>query len=288
LWFEGAVFSVKTNSKFYLPNLFIEEIDHKIITMRSKHYHDSFEIYSFQGDKVKYFIDDKTYILNKNDLIIIDRYVLHKTADLEGEYKRILIQFRPYYLNDFPGVQTLLTLFTVKSHQINLITPLVAELEDINRCFAKLKANYNRDDDYAIIYNQSLLMQLLIVLNQAWDRQLQTAKEIFSINGNNKLHNIIQYINLNYKEDITLDELAEQFFFSKYHICHLFKDYTGFTIIDYINRKRVVEAETLLRNSQMKIVDIAYKTGFKSITHFIRTFKKITGMTPRQIRKSQS
>ncbi len=98
---------------------------------------------------------------------------------------------------------------------------------------------------------------------------------------------IIKYINENFSSKITLDDLVEKFFVNKYYLCHIFKNETGLSIIDFVNNKRISEAEKLLRYSDLSITEICYKVGFNSINHFLKLFKNNYNLTPKKF-KAQS
>jgi AraC-like DNA-binding protein len=253
--------------------------------MKTKHYHDRFEIYLFKGNEVKYFIEDKTFHLKKNDIILIDRYVLHKTYSMDKEYRRLLIHFHPGYLEGLPAARCLLELFSRKSRESNLISPCPSELSEIDALSARLKNRNGADSPYRQVMEAALLIQLLAVLNDAWDRSARTRDSGSLLERSSRVREVLRYINLNFWEELSLEQLADRFFINKYHLCHIFKKYTGFTMVEYINKKRIAEAENMLVNSNLKITEIAFKTGFNSLSHFIRVFKNITGVSPRMMRR---
>jgi AraC-like DNA-binding protein len=69
---------------------------------------------------------------------------------------------------------------------------------------------------------------------------------------------------------------------SPYYLSHQFKAVSGFNLNRYINRTRISNARSLLIESDATITDIAFQCGFKSISQFNRTFKKIVNLTPRE------
>ncbi|GAA0411604.1 AraC family transcriptional regulator [Paenibacillus motobuensis] len=94
-----------------------------------------------------------------------------------------------------------------------------------------------------------------------------------------------EYLNKEYRQKLTLPEIAEQFYISETYLCRIFKQTTGFTVIEYLNYIRIREAQTLLRETDDKITRIAEETGFDSIAHFGRVFKQIVKRSPLQYRK---
>ncbi|HHV96245.1 MAG TPA: helix-turn-helix transcriptional regulator [Clostridiaceae bacterium] len=82
-----------------------------------------------------------------------------------------------------------------------------------------------------------------------------------------------------------MESLEKRFHFSKYYLSHIFKQLTGFTIIEYVQHRRIIEAQRMLRYTNKDIIEIGYDCGFNNIQHFYRVFSKITGTTPLHYRK---
>ena len=105
------------------------------------------------------------------------------------------------------------------------------------------------------------------------------------------IHNLqkaIAFINENFCEDISLDDIAQAAYISKYHFSRLFKSVYNMTVWDYINIKRIDEAIHLLGSSDENITIIAMKSGFNSVTNFNRIFKKVKGCVPKEYRQNRS
>ena len=101
----------------------------------------------------------------------------------------------------------------------------------------------------------------------------------------NRTTQIIDYINNNYEHDICLHDLSERFHVSEYYLCREFKKNTNRTIIDYIKRTRVMNAERLFIETDMNVTEVSTLTGFSNLTHFYRVFKEITGYSPSEYKK---
>jgi len=95
---------------------------------------------------------------------------------------------------------------------------------------------------------------------------------------------VIQYIHGNLESNLSLDELAGIFYLSKYHLGYLFKKATGFTINEYIISRRISKARELLKNN-LPVSQVCEMVGFRNLSHFIRTFKKMVGMSPKKYAK---
>lgn len=95
---------------------------------------------------------------------------------------------------------------------------------------------------------------------------------------------IVNYINKNYNQDISLDLLSEKLNLSPNYISAYFKINNGMNFLDYLHTVRINKAKELLKISTIKIQDIAAQTGYNSVHSFIRTFKRYTGKTPSKFR----
>lgn len=97
---------------------------------------------------------------------------------------------------------------------------------------------------------------------------------------------IIDYIKDNFLEKITLDELAFIFKTNRSTLCKEFKNFTGMTITEYINDKKLRLAKLKVSNTNKTFTEIADDLNFESIHYFTRFFKKMTGLSPKEYRKS--
>jgi AraC-like DNA-binding protein/ligand-binding sensor protein len=93
-----------------------------------------------------------------------------------------------------------------------------------------------------------------------------------------------QFIESNYKEDLSLAAVARHAGMSSFYFCKTFKKVTGLNYTKYLNRVRVEQAKHLLLNLNYRISEIAYEVGFQSLTHFNRAFRAIAGQSPTEYR----
>jgi AraC-like DNA-binding protein len=93
-----------------------------------------------------------------------------------------------------------------------------------------------------------------------------------------------EYIEQCADQPLSLSTVAKAVGASKYHLSRIFKDATGLSFTEYVVRVRVERAKSLLHNLQLNISQVAYASGFQSITHFNRVFRRIVGVSPRVFR----
>ena len=103
---------------------------------------------------------------------------------------------------------------------------------------------------------------------------------------NKTVASIMQYISTHYVENMPLEQIAEEVELSPNYICSLFKKETGINLYQYIMEFRINRAKELLLSTNLKSYEIAAKTGFADESYFSRSFKKVTGQSPVEFRRS--
>ncbi len=104
--------------------------------------------------------------------------------------------------------------------------------------------------------------------------------EPLSDNENHKINEVINYIFMNYKDNIKLEDAANIANYSQAAFCHFFKQHTRKTFIQFLIEVRVSKACKMLRDSELNVSQICYECGFNNVSNFNRQFKKVTGLSP--------
>jgi AraC family transcriptional regulator len=100
-----------------------------------------------------------------------------------------------------------------------------------------------------------------------------------------ELYRAVEYIHDNLDRDISLREIANAAGLSSNYLTTLFRQATGYSLHQHLIRQRINKASTLLRRSDLTIGEIASRVGFYDSSHLVRHFKRLTGLTPRALRK---
>ena len=103
-----------------------------------------------------------------------------------------------------------------------------------------------------------------------------------------RLEKVIKYIHANCLSYITIEELANVSGYSVSHFSHFFKELTGKTPIEYINRQRIYSACDMLKQTDLSVLEVSLECGFENVGHFIKTFKKHTDYTPYKYKQKYS
>ncbi len=259
------------------------------VSMPAKHYHDSYEIYYLLDGERFYFIKDEIHHVARGDLVLIDRYDIHKTSEVKGKgaVERILIVFKPAFLADFLASTSEIDVF----HCFRAGAPVV-HLNDEGQAFVThllqrmLEEYRGRRDGYETSIRILLAALLAYVKRSPVRAEVPPGTHRDPLSR--KMLDIARHLNARYADRVTLPLLAARFSISKYYLCRSFRKVTGIGIVDYLNNMRVRKAQALLRETKHAIGRVAEEVGFTTTTHFERVFKTLNGVSPLRYRKGRT
>lgn len=199
----------------------------------------------------------------------------HNHADIKKS-------FHPVHSNIFRTSDILENIVFSDCTELN--TPIV--IKDATPLEARMKlftTEYFLGDDYCDELLSSTLKSVIISMVRA----LNIKNNPYGNKGFILTQNIIQYIQHHYDEDISYETMSEIFHFNASHINRVFRKNTGKSLHAFLLEYRLNIAMELLRSHAASINEIAAMVGFTDIPHFIKTFKKFTGLTPARYRSSK-
>ena len=171
--------------------------------------------------------------------------------------------------------------------KIEIITTLDSRSPLIESMARMAFDELQRGDDATAtnLYADSLANLLAIQLLREYSSdRLPPAKQYVNGLTNKKLTLVLDLIESDLSEDLSLKVLAKAAGLSEYHFLRLFKQSTGLTPHQYVISQRIERAKELLQKTQMTITEIAYLLGFSTPAHFTHHFRRKTGITPREMR----
>ncbi len=155
-----------------------------------------------------------------------------------------------------------------------------------------LESNLSIQDIFGLQYNihQELAKRETVDAITEWMENVFTTV-IVHLKGNSKnnsnVEQAIAYIELRYREDLSVERIADAVQLNTAYLSRIFKQTTGKTILEYLTLKRVEESKQLLVNTKLNIHEIAEAVGYNNTNSFIRFFRKLEGVTPGDYRKSK-
>ncbi len=247
-------------------------------SMNSHHFHHEYEIYYMNSGSRQYFIHDRTYGIKEGDIVLIRPHDLHKTIDTGTAHSRLLISFKKDYIIG-SEVETLLSTCFGKSSVYSFDHASRLGLESMLTDMITVAGEENAFRDTKMQALFSVFLVELAGYIKTYKGQHEGSEK------DDKITQILNYLKNHYADNLSLDQLAETFFISPYYMSRLFKKETGFTIFEYIQSMRIIEAQRLLVTTSRKISDISETVGFANSTSLGKVFKSITGLSPLAYRK---
>lgn len=248
------------------------------------HYHDFDKILFFISGNVSYMIEGKTYTLTPGDIVFVPHSDIHKPhVTFEVPYERFVLYISPdFYQHHTFGSYSLEECFnnvrngkTYVSHtSATVFEEFLYYLNAILSAQKKSDSPLN-DEDY--LFSVSTLICLLVAINQ----KSRTGTLIFSKDAvyDEKIVDIISYINANYTNDLSVEHISSLFYISRYHLMRKFKEVTGYTLHNYISNKRLLFARELI-NSGEPATTAALNSGFNDYSTFLRAYRKLFAELP--------
>jgi AraC-like DNA-binding protein len=250
------------------------------------HHHDFNEIYILLSGDVEYFIEGIKYNLTPGDILLINSQELHRPEIKPGKpYERIVLFIRPEFIisRNTEGANLALCFESHYEGYNHLLHPENKILNTIKEVLIKIFTLLNSSSFGSDILKELYITEFLVYINQCFLNTMQQ-KETARI-PNKFIEIIINYANKNIDDDLSLDRIAHELFISKYHMSHYFKHYMGISLHRFIKYKRLLMARSLLRAGS-NVTNACQKCGFGDYNNFIRSFKKLYGLSPKKFAKS--
>jgi AraC-like DNA-binding protein len=274
---KAAIDACISNKYFAIAHLFFEEKTMNI------HIHDCYEIYySISGGK-QFLIDNKAYKIEPGDLFFINQYESHYLTQIDqDEHERIVISLHPDFLRSLSTPATELDYcFTHRepgfSHRISLNKNQQQRFMYYIHKITSL-SGYAED-----VLERIAITELMVFFNKEFLTRQQKAEtaENFNYQYDQQVKDILEYINQNISEPVSIQLLADHFFLSKSFICRIFKQSTGTTVNKYLTARRISIAKALLSEGA-SVNEVYEQCGFLDYSTFLKAFTKTVGLSPKK------
>ncbi|MCR5267498.1 MAG: AraC family transcriptional regulator [Lachnospiraceae bacterium] len=247
------------------------------------HWHTPVEIVMPTENSYNMVCSGIPFHLRVNDILIVAPGVLHKCLAEHG--KRLIFQADINVLSPFKEFESIFSFMGPAA----LITPeeYPGIHADLVALMYKIKQEYFSNTAFRDAAICSCVLQLMVnvsrVITSLPDKftDIKPTKQQEYIE---KFMAVCDYINTHCTEELTLDEIAAMTGFSKFHFSRLFKEFTSTSFYKYLNVRRISYAEKLLLDPKINVTEAAVRSGFNSISAFMRMFKIVKGCTPTEFR----
>lgn len=245
------------------------------------HHHDFSKIVILIDGDLTYYIEGKAYILKPWDILFINKNEIHKPVINPNKYyERIVIWLNPDFMAKYAqGNNDLLKCFEVAiKNNYNLLRLNMKSIEIIKNIIQDIQSCDNSNEFGSEILKESLFVQLMVLMNRLFLNSDKN-RDLEDIQYDKTIEGVLNYINSNLENDLSIDTIASKFFISKYYLMRKFKSQIGSSIHNYIIQKRLILAKSLISEG-LTMSNVCSKCGFNDYSSFVRAFKKVYGVSP--------
>ncbi len=249
-------------------------------SMNYEHSHHYYEIYYLLKGKVLYSVNNFVYQLMPGDLFIVlpdERHYTHYDGSSECERINVYCKRESIPTENFAEIPCVLD---TMSHSGKIILPKKTQV-DVSQILTVMLRENNHPDQYSHAFLVLKLAELLLQIQRHGRLVSSTVQE----GMDNSIDKVLKYIETNFNQPITLEDIAEIANLSPAYLSRKFKKETGITFKDYLNFIRNKRACQALITTDDSVTKIASDCGFSSSNYFKDIFRKLNGVSPREYRK---
>lgn len=242
------------------------------------HLNDHVEIYIFIRGDAHYLVEDRYFVLQEGDVLVISPYSPHvPIIKSECEYERFYLLFPTDALSQYLAspIQALLhaaagqTMIRLPDNEKQAAISLLYRMSELSQKNASVHAE---------LLLHSLAVEFVCLLNMNVSGREVLADE--AVRGVPPLvRNVLEYIQIHAAELTGIAPIAEAFYVSKQHLASIFKKHVGVTVNEYLLTKKISNAKQMLEQGH-SVTFTCFECGFNDCSYFIKMFKRMVGMTP--------
>lgn len=242
------------------------------------HIHAHWEIHVAMSGTILHKINGEEHIVNRGDVYLIrphDKHSLHAIAETDETYQHI------NFVVDTEFAKKLLSLYSDYDELLNKKNFVRFSLNDSDLIYLRERALLTQNLSCEEYVENTKLIITYIVIKYFEQRML------FNSEYPAWLNSFIVYISSPTSFGLTVQELAKYTSYSYSRLARIFKTYTGETIVNFVNSKKMNYAKRLLRSTNLSTVQISNQIGYTSLSSFNHLFKSTFGITPSAYRKQR-
>ena len=237
------------------------------------HTHNHTELFYIVGGKGQFLIEDEGFPVNANNLVIINPNVIHTEDSLNA-------QPLEYIVLGIDGIE----LATSENSNGRFCILDHFESAEISGCLRNILREMEQKstgyEDVCQAFMEILVIRLMRNTTLSVSSQPQTTA------NNRQCAAVRRYIEMHFKEPLTLEQLAEEAHMNKYYLSHAFKREYGVSPINYMISRRIEESKYLLAETDLSLSQIAQLLGFSSLSYFSQVFRRTQETSPMEYRQS--
>lgn len=237
------------------------------------HYHDEIEILLVKSGIMSLTVDGKEHIARTGEILFVGSRVPHFTSSLSDDMNYMMIQVR----TDFGGQNEALAVISSVKTENGVDAASIGD-SGMAEAVEEIADEYSKKEPGFEILIKSASLKIigrLIRLNMIDDPRRGPDRAAIR-----KIMPALSYINENYPQPMTLEDVCRYMGLNCAYFCRLFRTSTGITFTEYLNALRVRKSAEMLSGSSKSVTEISMDVGFSTVAYYNRVFKKYMKCTP--------
>lgn len=237
------------------------------------HTHNHTELFFIVSGRGQFLIQDQVFPVGVNNLVIINPNVAHTEDSLNAQPLEYIVL----------GIEGIELATTENSNGQFCILDHLESVEFsscLRNILREMELKNTGYEDICQAYMEILIIRLMRTTSLSVQSGPQT------VSGNRQCAFVRRYIDLHFKEPLTLEQLSGEAHMNKYYLSHAFKREYGVSPINYMISRRIEESKYLLAETDLSLSHIAQLLGFSSLSYFSQVFRRTQDISPMEYRQS--
>ena len=245
-------------------------------TVSQIHYHDELELISVYEGEFICTVYGKDHVAKAGEVIFINSRVPHSTrCTVPASTGLVQFKERDYIDSEISKIAKYSMRFQSQiPHPVCILNDKTL-FDTVDMLYGEVS---RRERSYEM-FVKSAIYRILGFLYRS--SILSDAEKLLSKKEVQKILPVLSYVNANFADNLTLEDVSAKLGFDRSYFCRVFKLATGATFTEYLNYVRICKAENMLQHTQQSIIEISGQVGFSSVSYFNRIFKKYRNCSPR-------
>lgn len=246
------------------------------------HCHPAYELYYLVSGDVEYIVSGISYKLKTGDVLCVKAFESHViNVKPTCDYERYVLEFEMGIVPSIKGVNPISDIFVTKSTAIHIPAKVVKNSQILN-IFESCDREYLENSVYTSHLMLGDAIKLISEFRLCFDKAVDLPYQAIQVKAKHQeiINSVSSYIKANLDKKITIDDISNNVFLSKSYLQHLFKQYFGIPVSEYIFTQKMHVAQHMLENGA-SLAETSSALGYKYYSSFCMNYKKYFGISPK-------
>lgn len=246
------------------------------------HWHEDMEIIKIVSGHARFFIDGQSFSAQEGDFVIVRPFAMHSVVG-DGSSLTVDAVVFNVRLTANSGNDRALKYFAPLLNDKNAFACIVSQKDDSYTAFDECVSSLT---ELSAVTEKDAHERLGKLFLQVYSNRLvQTSQNLTEDKRCYTVKRMLEYVYERFTQEINIKQIAEHCGYSEFYTMKLFKQFTGYSLVDYLNNYRLTVIGRRIRCGEVGFAEMAREAGFNNVSYFNRQFKTLYGCTPKQFKK---